>query len=283
MSLTTSEMTPADIAAVTGNNGNGMFGGADGSWWIIILFLFIFAGWNNNGFGGYGGGQVGDNYVLASDMSQLARQISDSTAMTERKLDGVNNGLCSGFYQEAQLINGVQMGMANNTAALTQAITTQGFETRNAIVQDTIANMQGFNGVNAAIKDCCCQTQQNLKDVNYNLANQANGIITAVNQGFCQTNFNAQQNTRDLIDNQNMNARAILDAIQSNKIEQLKERIAEQNQQINALNLARSQAAQNEYLIEKLNPNPCPKPAYVVQPPTQVTFPNYNNGCGCGC
>lgn len=34
MSLTTSEMTPADIAAVTGNNNGGGFGGwgGDGAW-----------------------------------------------------------------------------------------------------------------------------------------------------------------------------------------------------------------------------------------------------------
>ena len=43
MSLSASEMTPADIAAVTNNRSNsGGFGpfGGDGSWFIIILFLF---------------------------------------------------------------------------------------------------------------------------------------------------------------------------------------------------------------------------------------------------
>lgn len=284
MSLTTSEMTPADFAAVTGNHGNGMFNG-DGSWWIIILFLFIFAGgWNNGGWGGAGGG-IGENYTLISDMGQL-----------ERKIDTVNGGLCDGFYSTAQLINGVNMQGANNTAAIQNTLTQgfaglntgmvqQGYETRNAITQDTIANLQGFNGIQAAVKDCCCNTQSGMKDINYNMATQANGITNAVNTGFCQTNFNNQQNTRDLLENQNANARAILDAIQANKVEALKDRIAEQNQMINALNLTASQTAQNAYLIEKLNPNPCPQPAYVVQPPQPVTFPNnrcgYNTSCGC--
>lgn len=39
----------SDIAAATGNgrNNDGMFGG-DGSWWIIVLFIFAFFGWGNN-------------------------------------------------------------------------------------------------------------------------------------------------------------------------------------------------------------------------------------------
>ena len=44
MGLTTDGMSPADLAAVTGNN-NGAFGEGNGAWWIIILFLFIFCGW----------------------------------------------------------------------------------------------------------------------------------------------------------------------------------------------------------------------------------------------
>lgn len=62
MSLTTSEMTPADIAAVTCNNGsNGAWGG-DGFWWMFILFLFAFCGWGNNGWGGNNSGGLGSPY-----------------------------------------------------------------------------------------------------------------------------------------------------------------------------------------------------------------------------
>lgn len=49
MSLSSETMTPADIAAVTGNGG-GFGGWGEGSWFIIILFLFAFLGWG----GGYG-------------------------------------------------------------------------------------------------------------------------------------------------------------------------------------------------------------------------------------
>ena len=41
--MNSSELSPADIAAVTGGNNGGMFGG-DGSW-LAILFLFALFGW----------------------------------------------------------------------------------------------------------------------------------------------------------------------------------------------------------------------------------------------
>lgn len=107
MSLTSESMTPADIAAVTGNcGGNGMWGDG-GAWWIIILFLFVFCGWGGNGWGNNGGAAgAADNYVLASDFATLQRQIDSSTASLERKSDAINSGLCDGFY-------------AQNTTALT--------------------------------------------------------------------------------------------------------------------------------------------------------------------
>lgn len=56
------------------------------------------------------------------------------------------------------------------------------------------------------------------------------------------------------------------------------EKIAEQAQQINALQLAASQANQNQYLINQLRP--CPVPAYITCNPFAASY-----GCGnnCGC
>lgn len=46
-----------------------------------------------------------DGYVLTSDFANV-----------ERKIDSVNQGLCDGFYQQAQLVNGTNMAMANGFA-----------------------------------------------------------------------------------------------------------------------------------------------------------------------
>ena len=235
----------ADIAAATGNNGNNGFFGNDG-WWIILLFLF--AGW-----GGYGGGLFGGNCATGSGITDGYILTSDF-ANIERKMDSLANGMCDGFYTTAQQINGV------NTNILTAS-----------------------NSLQAAIKDCCCQTQQNLADVkyticstsadtNYNIANQANGITNAIQSGFCQTNFNAQTNARDIIDSQSAGTRAILDKLCQMEANAKDEKIAELTAKNSDLRLAASQAAQNAYLVNELRP--CPSPAYVVPNPYC---------CNCNC
>lgn len=247
----TNEMSPADYAAITGNN-NG-FGNGD-SWWIIILFLAIFSGWGNGnrGFGGGSGSGASDNYVLASDFATIQRQLSDGFNSIDNALDRQNAGICDLGYTQAQLINNASM-----------------------------AQMQSANAIQSQMASCCCDIREGISGVNYNLAMNANGIQNAVQTGFCQTNFNNQSNTRDILESQNANTRAILDAIQANKVEALKDRIAEQNQMINSLQLTASQTAQNAYLVEKLNPNKCPIPAYLTCNPNAPLNYSVNYGCGC--
>lgn len=275
MSLSSECMSPADFAAVTGNNNNDGFGG-NGAWWIIILFLFAFCGWGGGNWSGSGrgseSGYIAENYTLISDMGQI-----------ERKIDTVNGGLCDGFYSTAQLINGVNMQNANNTASIQNTLT-QGFAGLNTgMVQQGYEGRIATQNVGNQVAQCCCDLRQQIGDVKYDIATQANGITNAINSGFCQTNYNNSNNTRDILESQNANTRAILDAINANKVEALKDRIAEQNQQINALQLASSQVAQNAYLVEKLNPNKCPIPAYLTcNPNAPLNYSvNYGNGCGC--
>lgn len=237
-------MSPADLAAVTGrNNGDGMFGG-NGAWWIIILFLFVFCGWGG-GWGnnaGRGQGTAMDGYVLTSDFANI-----------ERKIDGVNNGLCDGFYAQAQLVNGVQMQMANGFGQAELSRSNQ-----------QAALMQQLNNMAMQAADCCCKTQTAIQGVNYNLATQA-----------CETRNTIQNGTRDIIENQNCNARAILDALTAQRIEAKDEKIAAQNQQLFAAQLAASQAAQNQYLVQTLRPGPIP--AYTVPNP-YCCGPQFCNG-----
>lgn len=241
-------MSPADFAAVSGRNNDGMFGG-NGAWWIIILFLFAFMG-NGWGNGGRNSGAA-DNYVLASDFATVQRMISDATNTLERKLDNNQNGICDLGYAQAQLINGVQLGQMQ-----------QGYETRDAI-----------NGVSRQLAECCCGVKQQIAETNYNLANQANGLSRAVERGFCDTNYNMQaQHNATMIAVEKVGDR-VIDYLNSARMQDLQA----ENQ---ALKLAASQAAQNNYLVNTLRPSPAP--AYVVQNPYCCNGGGYGYGCGCG-
>ena len=265
MSLTTSEMSAADFAAVCGNNRNGGYndGGMFGNdWaWIIILLLF---GWGRNGFGGgYGGGNggVGENYVLATDFATI-----------ERKLDGINNGICDATFA---LNNNINQNFRN----VDNAVCNLGYQA-----------LQNTNAIQSQLANCCCEIQGGIKDVAYgnernswNLSKQISDCCCDLEKMNMQNRFDAQAyncNTLQAIDKV---GDRIIDYLANEKTQALRDENF-------ALRLQASQAKQNEYLISRLDPNPCPTAAYIVQPPQTVTFPtnccgtvNYaSNGCGCG-
>lgn len=227
MSLSDGGVQATMPVAPTGmmNSGFGGFGG-DGAWWIIILFLFVFCGWGGNGWGNNGNsGGVVDGYVLTSDFANV-----------ERKIESVNQGLCDGFYQQAQLVNGSNMAMANGFAQAELSRANQ-----------QAALMQQLNAMQMQAANCCCENRAAIAQVRYDMATQA-----------CDTRNTVQNATRDIIDANNQNSRAILDFLTQSKLSDLQA----ENQ---GLKLAASQAAQNSYLVSQLRPSPIP--AYTVQNP----------------
>ena len=252
MSLTTSEMSPADLRAVMGNNDDGFGFGGNGAWWIIILLLF---GWGRGGFGGfggnYGGGQGGYGYPCCgtpATQADLSAAFASNSVLSG--INGIDSTLCQGF-------NGI------NTAILQNGYNTQA----------------GINTLSHQLADCCCQTQRAIDSVKYENATNTCAIQNTI-----------QNTTRDVIENQNANSRAILDALNANYIRTLE-------QENNSLRLSASQSAQNAVLMAAMDANKaeilrktgaeCPTPAYVVQPPQPVTFStnccgqaNYAGGCG---
>lgn len=212
--MSISEGMPTMTMPVTPANGsgNGFCFGGDGAWFLIILFLFAFCGWGGNGWGNNGNsGGVVDGYVLASDFSNI-----------ERKMDIINNGLCDGFYAvNNTLLTGfgnAELSRANQQAALMQQLSAM--------------QMQAAN--------CCCENRAAIAQVRYDMATQA-----------CDTRNTVQNATRDIVENQNANSRAILDFLTNSKMRDLESA----NQE---LRLAASQAAQNNYLISQLRPTPIP-------------------------
>ena len=255
MSLTTSEMTPADIRACTCGNdgyGNGMFGN---DWaWIVILLLF---GWGGRGFGGFGGGFGGGSCGTPCATQADVRAAVDQQTLIS-KLDQQTYGLADSTYALNNTIN-------SNFRGLDNAICSLGYNTQ-----------AGFNTLSAQLAQCCCDNRAAIADVKYTIANEG-----------CDTRHTIYNSTRDIIDNANANSRAILDFLTQDKIATL----TAENQ---SLKFAASQSAQNAFitanqeaqtaeLIRRLGRD-CPVPAYVVPNPNccynaNVTF---GNGCGCG-
>ena len=243
-----------------GNNGNSGFGGyGNGDWaWIIVLFLIF--GWGRNGFGGngFGGSGVGENYVLATDFATI-----------ERKLDAVNSGICDATFALNNTINTGFFGVQNSL--------TQGFAGLNtALLQGNYALSSQLAdcccGVKTQLADCCCRIERGIDGINYNNALQT----STLQQTLCN-------NTRDIIENANANYRAIHEELVANKLEAKNDRIAEQQNEINALRLKASQEAQNAYLLNELKP--CPSAAYIVPNPNCCYQYNVTpvNNCNCSC
>ena len=190
MSLTTSEMTPADIAALTGGNRNngGMFGDGNGAWWIIVLFLFMFCGWGG-GFGNNGANSPGfQGYATRAD-------INEGFA-----INGIDNG-----------IRAIQNGLCDTTYAITKAVNSGFSAAELSRANQQAALMQQLFAMQMQQANCCCETREAIQGVNYNLATQACDTRNQMQQGFCAIQNTLNNNTRDVIDNQNANSRAILD------------------------------------------------------------------------
>ena len=264
MSLTTSEMSPADLKAVMGGNNDDGFGfGGNGAWWIIILLLF---GWGRGGFGGFGGG-----YGAGAGCGAPCATQADVRAAVDQQT------LISKLDQQTY-------GLSDSTYALNNAITNGFHGVDNAICNLGYNVQSGFNGLSAQMAQCCCDTRAAISDVKYTIANEG-----------CDTRHAIYNSTRDIIDNANANSRAILDFLTQDKIATL----TAENQ---SLKFQASQTAQNSYIgatvdaavaeLIRRTGNDCPTPAYVVQPPQPVTFATnccgqtnyagFNGGCGCG-
>lgn len=258
-------LSASDVAVLSGNygrsNDGGMFGG-NGDWgaWIILFLIFGLFG-NGRGFGGFGGGNGGCPAPCATQ-ADVRAAVDQQTLIS--KIDQQTYGLADSFTALNNTLN-------SNFRGIDNAICTLGYQ-----------NQQGFNNLGAQLASCCCNIERAIDGVNYNMATQA-----------CDTRNVIQNSTRDILESNNANTRAILDFLTQDKIATL----TAENQN---LKLAASQSNQNAVLMAAMDANKaeilrrtgaeCPTAAYIVQPPQPVTFPTnccgqfsgYNNGCGCG-
>ena len=228
------------------NNGGFGWGNGDFGSWIILFLLFgLFGGWGNGyGFGGFGG--------------------------------GFNTPNAQGTITRSDLNEGFALqGLQNGQTSIKDAVTSGFHGVDNAVCQLGYNTQQGFNNLASQLASCCCETQSAIQGTRYDIATSA-----------AATQNTIQNATRDLMENSNANSRAILQALNDNYVRTLERENSDLRMNAlisnsNAVNQA-ARDAQTAELLRRTG-HDCPTAAYVVQPPTPVTFPNYCNPCGsCG-
>ena len=248
MSLSSDNNTVMTMPVQPAYQGNGNGFGWGGDWMSWLLLFVLFGGWGYGGFGGWGGNAGGYGGGFNAPGAQGFATRSD-----------INEGFA---------LNGLQNGQTSIKDAVTNGF--HGVDT--AVCQLGYNTQQGFNNLASQLASCCCETQSAIQGTRYDIATSA-----------AATQNTIQNATRDLMENSNANSRAILQALNDNYVRTLERENSDLRMNAlisnsNAVNQA-ARDAQTAELLRRTG-HDCPTAAYVVQPPTPVTFPNYCNPCG---
>lgn len=208
--------------------------------WSWIIGLALVGGLFGNGGFGFGGGFGGGRgYDYCCGTPATQADLANGFAQNT-----IQRGIDDIILGQAQAINYNNQGFAGLNSVINS-----GFAgINNAICTLGYQNAQLVNGLSRELGDCCCATQRAIDSVK----------------------LENERNTCSIINAANANTRAILDFLTTEKISALQAENSGLKAQI-------SNDRQSAYIIDALAPK-CPQPAYVVQPPQQVTFAT--NCCG---
>lgn len=277
MSLTTSEMSCADIAAVMGANKNDNgFGDMGSGWWLILLFLVLGGGWGN-GFGGNGG--AGGLYPWLNQTDNINAGFRDQ--MLNDNITSIRDGV---FGLSTQLCNstaGTQMAIANGFSQAEIAANGRQMANMQTAFGMQNAMTQGFNGVQSSLANCCCENRLGIADLKYTVATENCADRAALSDG-----------VRDIIAAQTAGTQRILDQLCQDKIDEKNETIAQlrqellytrgqDSQELQTARILAGQTAEVDALYNRLSS--CPVPTTPVYGRTPIFTCNNNTGCGCGC
>lgn len=181
----TDALSAADVMALTrgDDDRNDMWNNP----FVYLVWIWAFSAFGG-GFGGFGGNNSATQGALTR------AELYDGFTMNnvERQIQGVQNGLCDGFYAQnsnmLQGFNGIDRALCN-----------------------------GFNDVNANItqarfdsQQCCCETNRNIDAIRYENA----------------------RNTCDIMQNADRNTQRIIDTMTANEIQSLRDQLQTANFQL---------------------------------------------------
>ena len=146
----------ADLAAITRNGNDGCWGGGNGAWWIIILFLFVFMG------GGFGFNRQGEYGQYATAASQQEILFGQQFGRIDDRLTNLGNGISTLGYELQGNIAGLgkEMALAQNGTNMTI--------------------MQTGNNIQAQLAQCCCDNRLATANLSAQMDRQTCDITTAI-------------------------------------------------------------------------------------------------------
>lgn len=142
---------PNVLLAMKGNNG---FGG-EGGWFMWVIFLFFLMGWGGNGWGGFGNNGRGG----------LANEINNDygRGLLMDAIGGNRNALSNLATQ----LNCTEGQIQSAISALTSQVQSVGDKVGMSGMQTINALQQGNMQIAQQIANCCCQTNNNITTQGY--------------------------------------------------------------------------------------------------------------------
>ena len=234
-------LSAADVAAVTRNNGgmNG-FGYGDGSWWLIVLFLFALSG---NGFGGGFGGGNAMPYYFGNTQADVQRGFDQQSIMSG--ISGINNALAS-----------AEVSRCNAQFNTIQAI----------------------NGLGTALQNCCCENRLATANLQSTVLAENCADRAALSDGIRDILTATQAQTQTILDKMCQQEIDALKTQNANLQTQINLANLQASQTAQTAKILADNAAQTVALEQYLNP--APVPAYVVANPNCCNQTYNGCGCG---
>lgn len=143
-----------------------------------------------------------------------------------------------------------------------QNVSTTGCQTQRDVLESRYTTQLGLTELGANMQNCCCETQKEILQNRYDNALQTNTLQAQIAQCCCDLRAEGLANTQKVID-----------LIQQDKIDQLRE-------QVNTTNLALNNANLTNQIVNSIIPRPAP--AYPSCSPFVPSYYGFNgNGCNC--
>lgn len=256
------------LASVMGKNNNDPMAMAamlnNNQWmnnpFIYLVFLMMFG---RNGL--WGNNNNVQDAEIQGQLNAIRNQMSDNqnSGLLMDAVKGNNTAI-------TQLASNLNCDFNSlNNAICTVRSSVQDVAGQVGYTSEKVINAANLGDLNIVqqLKDCCCQTQQNLLKMGYeqqlatanqtsalssnicnstySLNNAINTLSTGVERGFAATNYATQAQTCDILRDNQRNTQQIIDTLNSHWSQDLQQRY-------NDARLELSQVRQNQYLISQL-------------------------------